>query len=185
MLIPSVYELTHIIQFKFVRRSSRNNSLGRDVDKVKTWHSSISARSSSSSLTPSLDSGSNTGNGKNLSTSATVPIVNGQRHQSEVERNQEPKSLIVRVKYESPDNVEQDGVLLYKSIELFNSDRTKQFIRNAMAKLNLSGDPKRWKLIYCLENKELEMDPSTNVFYAVDKTASLTFLLRPCDMSGS
>lgn len=74
---------------------------------------------------------------------------------------------------------------MYKSIQLYNSDRTSLVIRNAMAKLNLNGEPNRWTLVYCLPEKEIVMQPNTNVFYAVDKKVSLNFLLRPSNKNGS
>lgn len=151
---------------------SRNNSLGRDV-VLTTADSLISATSSVSSL--SIDSWPG-GNGK--ASVSTQPIINGQLHQTAAQKNEEPKFLIIRVTNET-DNVELDGVLLYKSILLYNSDRTSQVVRNAMMKLDLDGEPDKWTLVYCLPEKEMIMQPNTNVFYAVDKKVSLNFLLRP------
>lgn len=173
--MPTYCKVHILMQFSFWC-SSRNNSLGRDVVLSNNGDSQISATSSVSSL--SIDSWPGTGKTQQQQTS-NQPIINGQLHQTAAQKNEEPKFLIIRVTYETLDNVELDGVLLYKSILLYNSDRTSQVVRNAMMKLDLEGEADRWTLVYCLPDKEMVMQPNTNVFYAVDKKVSLNFLLRP------
>lgn len=134
-----------------------------------------SISSLSLSLTDSNPSPATTGKIPNV----TQPIINSQLHQTEAQKNEEPKFLIIRITYETVDDVQHDGMLLYKSMQLYNSDRTSQVIRNALSKLNLTDEPSQWTLIYCLPDKEMVMQPNTNVFYAVDKKVSVNFLLRP------
>lgn len=168
--------------------ASRNNSLDRQAEPLPN-ESIMSATSSMSSLSLESSSASGAGGvggdhqhrpqalpGNGLSTIAPS-IVNGQLHQTNAEKNGEPKFLIIRVSFQSG-QTERDGLLQYKSIMLYNSDRTSHVIRNAMLKLDLAGDPDQWTLVYCLPDNEMIIGPNTNVFYAVDKKVSLNFMLR-------
>ena len=60
---------------------------------------------------------------------------------------------IIKVSYESKAS-NSDGVVVYKSILLSNSERTPQVIRNAMLKLGLQGDPDSYTLSQVLSNKK-------------------------------
>jgi len=48
-----------------------------------------------------------------------------------------------------------------------------------MLKLGLEGDPDKYTLAQVLPDKELVMPPSANVYYAVNTTYNLNFILRP------
>lgn len=131
--------------------SSKNNSLDRQASP-----SQMSSGSSSSSI-PSLDvslSSANSGNSKTLQ----VPKLNKtlNNHVGTLSPNHSQKSspdfYIIRVTYET-DNVETDGVVMYKSIMLSNNERTPQVIRNAMLKLNLEGNPEEYTLSQVLPEK--------------------------------
>lgn len=147
----------------------------------------MSAASSVSSL--SMDSASsghrsnNTklqGHGKvvNGTQSPQIPIINPQLVQNASQKNTSPDFYIIRVTYET-DNVELDGIVMYKSIMLGNNERTPQVIRNSMMKLALDGDPDKWTLAQCLPEKELVMPANANVYYAVNTAFNLNFILRP------
>lgn len=76
------------------------------------------------------------------------------------------------------DNVELDGIVLYKSIMLGNNERTAQVIKNSMLKLGLEGDPDQYTLAQVLPDKELIMPPTANVYYALNAAHNLNFILR-------
>lgn len=142
----------------------------------------MSAASSVSSLSiESTSSGNKSNNikmnGSKLSTNQ-YPLINPQLVQNVSIKNASPDFYIIRVTYET-DNVELDGIVLYKSIMLGNNERTPQVIRNSMMKLGLEGDPDRYTLAQVLPDKELVMPPNANVYYAVNTAFNLNFILRP------
>ncbi|BES89425.1 Ral guanine nucleotide [Nesidiocoris tenuis] len=85
---------------------------------------------------------------------------------------------IIKVTYQT-DNVETDGIVLYKSIMLSNNERTPQVIRNAMMKLGLEGSPDNYTISQVLGHKEMVMPQNANVYYAVNTEYNLNFILRP------
>lgn len=172
--------------------SSRNNSLDRRSvlpnDSIMSATSSMSSLSleSAASFSTSVSEQQQQQRQRNRSVvplpgngmSTIAPsIVNGQLHQTPEQQGKETNLLIIRVSYQSG-KTEVDGVLQYKSIILYNSDRTSQVIRNAMVKLDLEGDTDQWSLVYCLPHKEMVIERHSNVFYAVDQKVSLDFMLR-------
>uniref|UniRef100_A0A182W9K7 Ras-GEF domain-containing protein n=1 Tax=Anopheles minimus TaxID=112268 RepID=A0A182W9K7_9DIPT len=187
--------------------SSRNNSLDRDATPPNA--SILSAASSVSSLSmDSTTSGSqrsnhnggvgsvrtpqsNRSNGTVANRSANgakdldAPIINGQLVQNSPLKSSSPDFYIIKVTYET-EQVELDGIVLYKSIMLANNERTPQVIRNAMLKLGLEGDPDRYTLAQVLPDKELLLPNNANVYYAVNTAYNLNFILRPKkDTTGS
>ncbi|XP_026469790.1 ral guanine nucleotide dissociation stimulator-like 1 [Ctenocephalides felis] len=149
--------------------NSRNNSLDRGVSPP-----GMSAASSSSSL-PSLDvSLSSAGSGafqqkhNTLKQNGTSPQLNSTG----------PDFYIIKVTYET-ESRETEGIVLYKSIMLSNSERTPQVIRNAMLKLNLEGDPSKYTLAQVLPDREMVLPQNANVYYAVNTAYNLNFILRP------
>lgn len=147
----------------------------------------MSAASSVSSL--SMDSASsgnksnntklnNTNNRSTASSQQQIPIINSQLVQNSPLKNSSPDFYIIRVTYET-DNVELDGIVLYKSIMLGNNERTPQVIRNSMMKLGLEADPEKYTLAQVLPDKELVMPQNANVYYAVNTAFNLNFILRP------
>ncbi|KAJ8670541.1 hypothetical protein QAD02_001800, partial [Eretmocerus hayati] len=159
--------------------SSPHNSLDR-----RTSPSQMSSASSSSSI-PSLDlslssSGGNGGNSSNqsrMNTSNSNGTTNGLVSPLNSHKNS-PDFYIIKVTMES-DNVETEGVVLYKSIMLSNNERTPQVIRNAMLKLGIEGNPDQFTLAQVLPDKELVLPSSANVYYAVNTAHNLNFILRP------
>lgn len=180
--------------------SSRNNSLDRNV--TPPLNSSIlSAASSVSSLSmESATSGgqnhhhNNSANNKTPSKTPSKashnnnelpPHINAQLVQNSPllkssdgsTKGSVPDFYIIKVTYET-ENVELDGIVLYKSIMLCNFERTPQVIRNAMMKLGLDGDPDKYTLSQILPDKELVLPQNANVYYAVNTQYNLNFILR-------
>ncbi|XP_034109874.1 ral guanine nucleotide dissociation stimulator-like 1 isoform X1 [Drosophila albomicans] len=176
--------------------SSRHNSLDRDAHHA----SLMSASSSTSNL--SMDS-SNSGGRQSAHSKLThsqslgnglknAALSNGTSNGGSphthinaqlvqpvgVTTQSAPDFYIIRVTYET-DNIELDGIVLYKSIMLGNNERTPQVIRNAMLKLGLEDDPDRYTLAQVLPDKELVMPKTANVYYAVNTNYNLNFILRP------
>ncbi|XP_044579621.1 ral guanine nucleotide dissociation stimulator isoform X1 [Cotesia glomerata] len=173
--------------------SSPHNSLDR-----RTSPSQMSSSSSSSSL-PSLDVslGSGIGNsninsnkndsnnnnnlGQLLSTTnngrSSTPNLISLSSPSNSHSNT-PDFYIIKVTIET-DNVETDGVIMYKSIMLSNNERTPQVIRNAMLKLCIEGNPDQFTLAQILPDREMVLPNSANVYYAVNTQHNLNFILRP------
>ncbi|XP_018785353.1 PREDICTED: ral guanine nucleotide dissociation stimulator-like 1 isoform X2 [Bactrocera latifrons] len=183
--------------------SSRHNSLDRDAQAPNA--SILSASSSVSNL--SMDSSNSGGQKSNAkmthshstngvrgsagsghnSTQLNVgsPIINAQLVQTPgTKSNNAPDFYIIRVTYET-ENVELDGIVLYKSIMLGNNERTPHVIRNAMMKLGLEADPDDYTLAQVLPDKELVMPRNANVYYAVNTTYNLNFILRPKKKDGA
>ncbi|XP_037905621.1 ral guanine nucleotide dissociation stimulator-like 1 isoform X1 [Hermetia illucens] len=165
------------------RHSSRHNSLDRDATppnpsilSASSSVSNLSVESSTSSGHRFVNNGKHVGNGKTPANG--IPIINAQLVQTSPGKNSTPDFYIIRVTYET-DNVELDGIVLYKSIMLGNNERTPQVIRNAMMKLGLEADPDKYTLAQVLPDKELVMPLDANVYYAVNTAHNLNFILRP------
>ncbi|XP_070149087.1 ral guanine nucleotide dissociation stimulator-like 1 isoform X2 [Polyergus mexicanus] len=162
--------------------SSPHNSLDR-----RTSPSQMSSSSSSSSL-PSLDVSLGSGGGGNhqtrlappagaVPTNGSTPNLAGLSSPSHSHKSS-PDFYIIKVTMET-DNVETEGVVLYKSIMLSNNERTPQVIRNAMLKLGIEGNPDRYTLAQVLPDREMVLPTSANVYYAVNTAHNLNFILRP------
>ncbi|XP_043495748.1 ral guanine nucleotide dissociation stimulator isoform X1 [Polistes fuscatus] len=166
--------------------SSPHNSLDR-----RTSPSQMSSSSSSSSL-PSLDVSLSSGgggggaiaanrlappSGTSLTANGSTPNLVGLSSPSHSHKNS-PDFYIIKVTMES-ENVETDGVVLYKSIMLSNNERTPQVIRNAMLKLGIEGSPDQYTLAQVLPDREMVLPHSANVYYAVNTAHNLNFILRP------
>ncbi|XP_050461107.1 ral guanine nucleotide dissociation stimulator isoform X3 [Cataglyphis hispanica] len=162
--------------------SSPHNSLDR-----RTSPSQMSSSSSSSSL-PSLDVSLGSGGGGNHQTrlapptgavpsNGSTPNLAGLSSPSHSHKSS-PDFYIIKVTMET-DNVETDGVVLYKSIMLSNNERTPQVIRNAMLKLGIEGNPDQYTLAQVLPDREMVLPTSANVYYAVNTAHNLNFILRP------
>ncbi|XP_031365567.1 ral guanine nucleotide dissociation stimulator isoform X4 [Apis dorsata] len=161
--------------------SSPHNSLDR-----RTSPSQMSSSSSSSSL-PSLDvslssgGGSGATNQQNRLAPPTAITANGNSPNIvglSSPSKSSPDFYIIKVTMES-DNVETEGVVLYKSIMLSNNERTPQVIRNAMLKLGIEGSPDQYTLAQVLPDREMLLPNSANVYYAVNTAHNLNFILRP------
>ncbi|XP_076374984.1 ral guanine nucleotide dissociation stimulator-like isoform X2 [Megalopta genalis] len=170
--------------------SSPHNSLDR-----RTSPSQMSSSSSSSSL-PSLDVSLSSGGGNGAAAAATAaagpqqnrlaPVIAANGNAPSLvglsspshSHKSSPDFYIIKVTMET-DNVETDGVVLYKSIMLSNNERTPQVIRNAMLKLGIEGSPDRYTLAQVLPDREMVLPNSANVYYAVNTAHNLNFILRP------
>ncbi|KFM73461.1 Ral guanine nucleotide dissociation stimulator-like 1, partial [Stegodyphus mimosarum] len=86
-------------------------------------------------------------------------------------------SYIIKVSLE-PKNCDIEGVNMYKSIMLSNSDRTRTVITNAMIKHGIDGDPDDYSLVQLIPGGEITFPESANVYYAVNPAHELKFVLR-------
>lgn len=137
----------------------------------------MSTSSSSSSL-PSLDvsvhSGGTTTSGRTPDRSVSTTQLN-QPHQASPYIT--PDFYIIRVSIESSAH-EIEGVNLYKSIMLSNSERTISVIRKAMEKHGFEGNPEDYTLAQFLPDGEMLLPSSANVYYAINTQHDLNFVLR-------
>ncbi|XP_071043904.1 ral guanine nucleotide dissociation stimulator-like 1 [Parasteatoda tepidariorum] len=84
---------------------------------------------------------------------------------------------IIKISLEQK-NCDNDGVNMYKSIMLNNSDRTRTVITNAMLKHGIEGNPDDYILVQLVPGGEIVFPHSANVFYAVNRSHELKFILR-------
>ncbi|XP_050731356.1 ral guanine nucleotide dissociation stimulator-like isoform X3 [Eriocheir sinensis] len=137
----------------------------------------MSTSSSSSSL-PSLDvsvhSGGTTASGRTPDRSVSTTQLNQPNQTSPYIT---PDFYIIRVSIESSAH-ELEGVNLYKSIMLSNSERTVSVIRKAMEKHGFEGNPEDYTLAQFLPDGEMLLPASANVYYAINTQHDLNFVLR-------
>lgn len=90
-----------------------------------------------------------------------------------------PDFYVIRVSI-STSSKETEGINLYKSIMVSNHERSPQVIRNAMAKHGLEGNPEDFTLSQILpKGVEMVLPPNANVYYAINTSCDLNFVLRP------
>uniref|UniRef100_T1JJE6 Ral guanine nucleotide dissociation stimulator-like 1 n=1 Tax=Strigamia maritima TaxID=126957 RepID=T1JJE6_STRMM len=89
-----------------------------------------------------------------------------------------PEFYIIKVSLETPGQREINGIIMYKSIMLSNSDRTPAVIRNAMMKHCLEGNPDSYVLAQLLPDGEMVLPSYANVYYAINTAHDLNFVLR-------
>nr|XP_053641691.1 ral guanine nucleotide dissociation stimulator-like 1 isoform X2 [Cherax quadricarinatus] len=138
----------------------------------------MSTSSSSSSL-PSLDVSVHSGG---TSASGRTPERTSSSQQQHVQQTTAspyitPDFYIIRVSIESSAH-EIEGVNLYKSIMLSNSERTVSVIRKAMEKHGFEGNPEDYTLAQFLPDGEMLLPASANVYYAINTQYDLNFVLR-------
>ncbi|KAK3732491.1 hypothetical protein RRG08_030691 [Elysia crispata] len=78
----------------------------------------------------------------------------------------------------SLENGHSDGTHVYKSIMLMNSDHTHVVIDKIMEKYGLEGSPHDYCLLQLLPDGELLIPNRCNVFYALNNSVDLKFVLR-------
>ncbi|GFO45727.1 ral guanine nucleotide dissociation stimulator-like 1, partial [Plakobranchus ocellatus] len=71
-----------------------------------------------------------------------------------------------------------DSTHVYKSIMLMNSDHTQTVIEKIMEKYSLEGSPQDYCLLQLLPDGELLIPDRSNVFYALNNSVELKFILR-------
>ncbi|XP_023320057.1 ral guanine nucleotide dissociation stimulator isoform X2 [Eurytemora carolleeae] len=89
-----------------------------------------------------------------------------------------PEFYIIRVSLESSTEA-TEGVIMYKSIMLSNREHTREVICSAMLKHGLEGSPDDYNLAQMLPDKELMIPSNANVYYAINTSHDLNFVLRP------
>ncbi|GFR64286.1 Ral guanine nucleotide dissociation stimulator-like 1 [Elysia marginata] len=78
----------------------------------------------------------------------------------------------------SLENGHSDSTHVYKSIMLMNSDHTQVVIEKIMEKYGLEGSPHDYCLLQLLPDGELLIPSRCNVFYALNNSVDLKFILR-------
>jgi len=155
-------------------------SLG-DVTSLeqKMFQAHMSSSSSSSSL-PSLDiSVSSSGTpSQNATPSKAGSLPRGVTPPHSVSPMRTPDFYVIRVSIATPSK-ETEGINLYKSIMVSNHERTPQVIRSAMLKHALEGNADDYALAQLLpKGVEMVLPPNANVYYAVNTSCDLNFILR-------
>merc|ERR1719410_2487606 len=89
-----------------------------------------------------------------------------------------PDFYIIRVSWETS-SAATEGVIMYKSIMLSNREHTREVICSAMLKHGIEGSPEDYTLSQVLPDKELQIPPNANVYYAINTQHDLNFVLRP------
>jgi len=89
-----------------------------------------------------------------------------------------PDFYIIRVSWETSSEA-TEGVIMYKSIMLSNKEHTREVICSAMMKHGIEGSPDDFTLSQVLPDKELQIPPNANVYYAINTQHDLNFVLRP------
>uniref|UniRef100_A0A8D8LI68 Ral guanine nucleotide dissociation stimulator-like 1 n=1 Tax=Cacopsylla melanoneura TaxID=428564 RepID=A0A8D8LI68_9HEMI len=148
--------------------SSQHTTGGDSTTHTSHLTKLLSDSSSSTSSLPSLDASTSS------SASHTVP---SSQLPAPPSRPQSPGYYIIRVTMET-DSHETEGVVMYKSIMLSNSERTPQVIQNAMNKLDIEGSADEWTLSQILPDKEMVLPYNANVYYAMIRTHDFNFILR-------
>merc|ERR1719278_2031830 len=157
--------------------SSSSVALDRtDTDSVRddetvssnfTPNESVRSRVSnaSSASTPSLDS------------SLSSPSKAGEAGEKPADPYRSPEFYIIRVSW-GEDAEATQGVIMYKSIMLSNREHTREVICSAMMKHGVEGCPEDFTLSQLLPDKELQIPPKANVYYAINTQHDLNFVLR-------
>jgi len=167
--------------------SSSSSQFFGDMDSVSSpnesatsfeRHASVMSTSSSSSSVPSLDA-SVTSSATNQSQQSARKTPDSQQKQPDPGSPYiTPDFYIIRVTIRTAAH-ETEGINLYKSIMLSNSERTPQVIRNAMIKHDIEGNSDDYVLAQLLPDGEKPVPPNCNVYYAINTAYDLNFVLRP------
>lgn len=170
--------------------SSSSSQLFGEMDSVSSpnessasfeRHASVMSTSSSSSSVPSLDASvtSSATNQSQQSARKTPDSATSQLQKPDAGSPYiTPDFYIIRVTIRTAAH-ETEGINLYKSIMLSNSERTPQVIRNAMIKHDVEGNTDDYVLAQLLPDGEKLVPASSNVYYAINTAHDLNFVLRP------
>jgi len=141
------------------------------VSSTFTPNESVRSRISnaSSASTPSLDSSLSSPSKGETPSEKTAPAADPYRS---------PDFYIIRVSWGDETEATQ-GVIMYKSIMLSNREHTREVICSAMMKHGIEGTPDDFTLSQVLPDKELQIPPNANVYYAINTQHDLNFVLRP------
>merc|ERR1712088_461293 len=140
------------------------------VSSTFTPNESVRSRISnaSSASTPSLDSSLSSPSKAETPSEKTAPA----------DPYRSPDFYIIRVSW-GDETEATEGVIMYKSIMLSNREHTREVICSAMLKHGLEGSPDDFTLSQLLPDKELQIPPNANVYYAINTQHDLNFVLRP------
>jgi len=140
------------------------------VSSTFTPNESVRSRISnaSSASTPSLDSSLSSPSKGETPSEKTAPAADPYRS---------PDFYIIRVSWGDETEATQ-GVIMYKSIMLSNREHTREVICSAMMKHGVEGNPDDFTLSQLLPDKELQIPPKANVYYAINTQHDLNFVLK-------
>ncbi|XP_071545611.1 ral guanine nucleotide dissociation stimulator-like 1 isoform X2 [Panulirus ornatus] len=159
-------------QFLFDNDSLTSPASHNDSCSLERKMSTSSSSSSLPSLDVSVHSGGTTASGR-----TPERISNTLQQPPKSSPYITPDFYIIRVSIESSAH-EIEGVNLYKSIMLSNSERTVSVIRKAMEKHGFEGNPEDYTLAQFLPDGEMLLPASANVYYAINTQYDLNFVLR-------
>jgi len=156
--------------------SVREDEISTDMKMTASLNDSVRSRvsSASSASIPSLDTSL-------VSTSSPMKCDNKSEKPAaapQVDPYRSPDFYIIRVSLEAATEA-TEGVIMYKSIMLSNREHTREVICSAMLKHGLEGSPEDFTLSQLLPDKELQIPPNSNVYYAINTQHDLNFVLRP------
>merc|ERR1712192_11827 len=139
------------------------------VSSTFTPNESVRSRISnaSSASTPSLDS--------SLSSPSKGETPSEKAAPADPYRS--PDFYIIRVSW-GDETEATEGVIMYKSIMLSNREHTREVICSAMMKHGVEGNPDDFTLSQLLPDKELQIPPKANVYYAINTQHDLNFVLK-------
>ncbi|KAK4292309.1 hypothetical protein Pmani_034906 [Petrolisthes manimaculis] len=167
-------------QFLFDNESLSSPLSHNDSCSLERKMSTSSSSSSLPSLDASVHSTGTTASGRTPDRSV-APSQQQPQHklsgQQAISPYISPDFYIIRVSIESSAH-EIEGVNLYKSIMLSNSERTTSVIRKAMEKHGFEGNPEDYTLAQFLPDGEMLLPASANVYYAINTQHDLNFVLR-------
>merc|ERR550519_2656632 len=140
------------------------------VSSTFTPNESVRSRISnaSSASTPSLDSSLSSPSKGETPSEKTAPAADPYRS---------PDFYIIRVSWGDETEATQ-GVIMYKSIMLSNREHTKEVICSAMMKHGVERNPDDFTLSQLLPDKEMQIPPKANVYYAINTQHDLNFVLK-------
>uniref|UniRef100_A0A2P2I5J4 Ral guanine nucleotide dissociation stimulator-like n=1 Tax=Hirondellea gigas TaxID=1518452 RepID=A0A2P2I5J4_9CRUS len=168
--------LTHnsLSNTSITSNTSNNTSLSNpslSLSNVqRSFSSSLSAKSNKSNTSNLSNTGSNgTGGG----TTAVSPDTPGIQSNPYITSD----FYIIKVSLEGH-GPETEGVNLYKSVMVTNSERTGAVVRNAMEKHGIDEPADDYTLAQLLPHGEMILPSSANVYYAISTVHDLNFVLR-------
>lgn len=164
-------------QFFFDNDSLNTHTSHNDTCSLERKMSTSSSSSSLPSLDVSVHSGGTSASGRTPERSSSSQQQQILQQQTTPSPYITPDFYIIRVSIESSAH-EIEGVNLYKSIMLSNSERTVSVIRKAMEKHGFEGNPEDYTLAQFLPDGEMLLPASANVYYAINTQHDLNFVLR-------
>merc|ERR1719232_187790 len=160
--------------------SVREDEISTDMKMTTSLNDSVRSRVSStiSASIPSLDTSLASSSTPTKCDKSEKPGGAAPPAAPPADPYRSPDFYIIRVSLEAATEA-TEGVIMYKSIMLSNREHTREVICSAMLKHGLEGSPDDFTLSQLLPDKELQIPPNANVYYAINTQHDLNFVLRP------